>query len=524
PSSKNEFLPLIVNEQGKNIKILSLNRQIEPAVFDETSPESYVSGILKTVKKTVSKSSASGNERVICINIGEDLFKHLFNSGWVEDFYKCLERNFSSAARLMLPGEYIHTAQDFIPAYIPAGIRSDIAQWAKNPYTCEKLSPGSAVTIHDFLMTYSQNQKLYNRMLYVSMLAGQAHGDKMRRKEAREKLWCAQSGEAYVCTPDGIFVNNSIRQRCYKILTETEKLLRTCNPKDRDFEESVVSYDYNNDGHDEYICRMKNYTACITLRGGQINELDIMQNSGNYADNLNRIEKYDKVDDGYERGLFVEHLFTESDYKDYKRGLPSGNGIFSTTNFTQMNFDAKHHEIKLLGTGEFSSMDLPVSLRKKYIASSNGFTVQMILKNESPLPLKGVIAVESNFAQTDFSTTDKNSYKTEIITTGESHEIEVTKKTSVSKSVSYLKLTDTSNDVSFVFEPNEDCECVCRLLAFNRPVLGGSGTGVSGNTLVSALCWNVNLAPGMEMEKNISFSILTPKKKAASSKRPPQPE
>ena len=57
------------------------------------------------------------------------------------------------------------------------------------------------------------------------------------------------------------------------------------------------------------------------------------------------------------------------------------------------------------GRGEFSSDQLPVVLRKNYIASSSGIIVQYILKNDSPLPLKALFVVESNFAQTIFADT-----------------------------------------------------------------------------------------------------------------------
>jgi len=513
PADKNEMLPLIICDQGKSIKVLPVYRETETAVFDDTSVDSYISNIFKIYKKNISRSSSSCQNRGVCLNISETLFKHLFNSGWIESFYKIIEEDYEGKIQNVLPVEYIHSAVECVPAYIPSGMRSDIAQWAKVPYTKSKIEKDSSVSIQDFLLTYSQNHTLYNRMLYMSMLINQAHGDKARRKMAREFLWHAQAGEAYVCTPDGIFANGAVRQQCYKFLTEAEKLLRECNPKDKSFKECVTSYDYNGDGYNEYICRMNNYTACISPKGAQITELDLIRNSGNYVDNLNRVEKFDGIEDSYERGLFVEHLFTEAEFKDYKKGLPAGNGIFSRTRFNQLNFDAGRHEVKLIGHGEFSNLKLPVSLRKKYIANSNGFMIQFILKNESPLPLKGHLVVENNFAQTDFTNSEAISYKVEVITIGERNELEILKKGSVTKAVSYVQITDNSNDISFVFEPNEDGDYFCQPVFFKRPASSGDRLKIAGNTLVSSLSWNVDLAPGMEMEKTINFSMIVPKKR-----------
>ena len=96
-----------------------------------------------------------------------------------------------------------------------------------------------------------------------------------------------------------------IRQNAYRSLTEAEKYIRAADT----FKESVTSYDYNNDGLIEYICRMDKYTACISKNAGAINELNIMHNTGNYADNLSRIEKFDKVD-------FKNNILRESIEKD----------------------------------------------------------------------------------------------------------------------------------------------------------------------------------------------------------------
>ena len=68
--------------------------------------------------------------------------------------------------------------------------------------------------------------------------------------------------------------------------------------------------------------------------------------------------------------------------------------------------------------------------------------------------------------------------------------------------MSFIQITDTFNDVSFVYEPNENCDAVFIPHTSNR-----------GTTFVSALCWNVDLVGGLEMEKTINFAVITPKKR-----------
>ena len=111
---------------------------------------------------------------------------------------------------------------------------------------------------------------------------------KIRKKVARDKLWEAQNGNSFICTAEGAFVNSSFRQNSYKNLVEAEKIVRECN----EFEESVSCFDYNGDGLNEYIIRMQNYFAAVNLLGGAIREFDLMQASGNYADNLSRVRRF----------------------------------------------------------------------------------------------------------------------------------------------------------------------------------------------------------------------------------------
>ena len=527
PQSKRQLLPLLVTEQGKSVKVLPFFHEGGSAPAHE-DPDTYLSLLKKQAEKVCKKNTEyADEERTACIVFDSDRFLQLFEEGWIENLYKKAQESYGESITFTYPQEYLHKHTRLIPAYIAPGIQSDIAQWGLVPYMPLENKTGYPVTIYDFLSTYPRNHALYDRMLYIGMLISNCHGDKARKKLAREKLWQAQTGNAFVCDPEGIFASNAIRQNAYRALTEAEKIIRDCLPAGKSFTESVTSYDYNADGTDEYICQMQSFDACISLRGASITELDIMHNTGNYADNLKRIEKFDRVDDHYERGLFVEHLFTRDEVKDYNKGLPTGSGIFSQVSFTQTGFDKKRHEIKLTGLGEYSALKLPVSLRKNYIINSNGFTVQYILKNESPLALKAALVVESNFAQTDFSSADCNSYSVEVIAGGEKSNLDAITAPECMHDISFMQITDTANDISFVYEPNEDADITCMPLYFHRPQPQNGNLQVAGTTFLASLCWNVDLAAGMEMEKTINFTIITPKrrkrgKKIASNPAEPQ--
>ncbi len=55
-------------------------------------------------------------------------------------------------------------------------------------------------------------------------------------------------------------------------------------------------------------------------------------------------------------------------------------------------------------------------------------------------------------------------------------------------------------------------------LYFRRPTAKSTAPQVIVTTVVSSLVWDVDLAAGMEMEKTINFSIITPKKRSVKAK------
>lgn len=511
PKERQCYLPLLVTELGKSINVIAVSREFIPNML--IAPREYLRNLFDTVNYLTKGDSYDKmtEERVVAIKIDESQFMKLYESKWLAKLFTTAEEYFPDSIRITLPTDYLHHELVRIPSYIPAGIQSDVAKWAKSPYEESVSVSTQQPTIFDFLLTYKQNKALYDRMLYISLLINQAKGDKIRKKVAREKLWIAQSGEGYICDPDGVFANNAVRQKAYRSLTEAEKLVREAQSDG--FKEQVSSYDYNGDGFNEYICAMKQYTACVSLNGAQISELDIMHNTGNYADSPSRIKQFDKFEDKYHRGLFIDHFFTNEEYSDYRRGTPSGTGIFSQTVFRQLDFDAHRHEIKLAASGAYSPLKASVMLIKKIVATSNGFMIQYILRNESPFELKGIFVVESNYAQTDFSSVKANSYKVELISNEEKNELEIKDSPKSAKKISYLQITDTSNDISFVYEPNEICEVVCMPVIFRRPSSLSDIPTVSGNAFVTSLCWSVELEAGKEIEKTINYSIIVPKKR-----------
>lgn len=507
PKDKNLFLPIIVSDRGKALKVIPLNTEFVP-VKNESADN-----FIKRIKSTVDKTSKidpeySDSDKIITIPMIKESMDVFLQKEWLDEFINLINTKYSETIKLDLPANCLRDSDSFVPAYIHAGISSEIAKWALEPYKQTELKANSSVNIYDFMQTYKRSQALYNRMIFVSLLVNQCKGDKMRKKTAREYLWAAQTGDAYVCKSSGILVSSQERQNAYRKLTDAEKLVRECE----DFHESVTSYDYNCDGFNEYLCRMDKFNACINPRGGAIFELDVMKKSGNYADNMARVLPLDKCNDNYEKGIFVDHLFEPEEYNKYIKGLPCKNGVFSNNVYKEVMYNANKKEVCLETNSHFPSLDQSIRLRKKFIITSNGIMVQYILKNTSPIALKAKFVVESNFAQTDFTSDKFDSYKIDVVNNSQIEE-KTPENLEFMKNVDAFQLTDVVNNVTFTFEPNEMANLVSYPVTLMRQKTDSTKLEPAGRTLALSLAWDVDLSAGMEMEKTVNLTIISNKRK-----------
>ena len=514
PAEKNKSIPLIMSDKGKSITILPVFSSLKNACFDSLSAFfAEVDTIVKKGIKSLSSEELSGlSTNGITIQFSTDEFKSLLENKFLEEIAEKVSEE-DCEYKMGTCFQFVKSSFYKEPVYISAGLSKEISQWAVKPYQAVK-NIKSPLTIFDFFQIYPQSRALYDRMLYVSLLVSQTHGDKARKKSSRELLWEAQNGNGFICTAKGAFVNSSFRQNAYRILMDVEKILRNCN----DFTPSVSSFDYNSDGLNEYVCRMDNYFSQISLLGGAVRELCPIQSSGNYADNLSRSIEFEGVSDGYDRGLFVDHLFSDEELSYYLDNLPSGNGIFSKMYYSEVKFNSTRKEILLEVTALYKKKQ-KVNLKKKYVLTASGMMIQYILKNESDSKLSAKFAVESSFAQTNFENTDFSAYKLETIMDGVKREVD-TKSSSKDlnskgtlSAVQAYYVTDTDNEISFMFEPNEEAELSFVPIIFNRPEYTSGCLMSAGMTFAHTMIWNVELESGMEMEKTINLNIFSQHKK-----------
>lgn len=509
-----KFLPVVMTDMGKSVEIFPYYDNLNPNKDD--SPKDFLLNIIKTVEKIEKKDKyvQLQPDRIVNLHLDHKLITELIEEKWFDKLVKFLKANPDLRIKMTTPGLFKKNNIIKIPSYVVSGINKKVADWSSLYYvqndTKSKINPN----IHDFMHVYPASNALYNRMIYLSMLVNQVKTDKMRKTAAREKLWEAQAGTGILCADEGKLTNMICRQKAYRNFMEVEKILR----EDGTFKEAITSFDYDGDGLNEYVCRMNNYFAYISLISGAINELDLLKSSGNYADNLSRVWEFDEVSDDYRRGLFVDFIFSQDQFDKYISNEPAGNGVFNKIHYSEIKFLPGRHELQLGASACFIPTGQKIYLKKRFIINSDGMNVQYILRNDSDLPLKAKFVVESNFAGITINEHFFDYLNVEVIDKGEKlvlqNDISTKKlyRQNKLKGVDVVRLSDNENGVSFAFEPNETCSYFYTPIFFNRPDTITLEEKISDMTSVSSLIWDVNIESGKETEKNINFTISTIKK------------
>ena len=511
PSSSRCFYPLITGGLGKSIKVLCVHSELAPDFPSGESPEAWISRIQKTVLRAV-----KGDESpLVMVSLDLPLFRQFFSSAFFAYAAGYFEDPDGEAYRgicFTLPQTYLKGAKVFIPGYIPAGMDWTLARWARKAFeACENRSR-FPLTIYDYLTCYDACRSLYDRMMYISMVLSQGHGgDKVQKNLAKEKLWEAQSFSKYVALPSGLPAFSAQRQEAFKLLNEAELLIRKSQEQKKgsrrlEQKASIVSYDYNRDGINEYICSLKNLRLVITRLAAEIIEFDNIAGGYNYASNLSRIPAFDGSADSYMRGFFVDHFFAPGNIDAYRQSMDAGTDIFSNVLFDEKKLDLKRNEILFSAGRQLPDSTGSLVLLKKYTILDDGISIQYILKNEGAEPVRGIFVVESNFAQTVFPKKQISQYACEIVLDGDTCRLEAARPFKADGRVSALRVTDSHDKLQFNFEPNEDAGFITDTLTFRRPDAYGS-LREDSKTLITSFFWDVDLQAGRAVEKNINFSV-----------------
>ena len=379
---------------------------------------------------------------------------HVYEHGWLNAFLDMLSANshwletatFSDVLKKNKPKGIV---------YLPTASYFEMSEWAL-PSLAQNDFEVLSKRFHDdnsvkrflrggfwrnFLAKYSEANSMNKKMLYISRKIENA---KNKYPESSfdaitDDLYAGQCNCAYWHGVFGGLYLPHLRNGVYRKLLDAEKKLNALvSPS-----EKWAMFDYNSDGFDEFIFESQKQNLYVAPNlGGSIIEWDILDKSMNLCNVLTRrYEAYHKRlkefllnPDAHEQNVKTIHdiIFVKEDnldsYLNYDRTQKSSlldhffgdevtsesfakNTFKQSGDFLNASYDCKVNEKSIVlsrdGNVQSSNENLTVSLQKKLLPISNGFSVQYDFTQEDNAQQLPKYACELNAA---FYCFDSNLY------------------------------------------------------------------------------------------------------------------
>lgn len=469
--------PACLEHNGKTIFAIPLEASL--ANTTEFSPQAYYDNILKLAKNENS---------CVVIPITKEVLHSCFykknktEKSWFEEFLSLLK---DSPIKLNHVSKVIKNERVY-----QRGI------FAPNVVLNEKML-GSSVKKCIFMD--SSLRLLYCKTQYVHTLCNQIRGEKSRKNTALQDLWKAQSAVLFDLENKNIKYKYELIQYCYRNLLLAEKQTRMPEK----FSTSILTYDFNMDGIKEFLFQREDINMYVHHIGGKVFEMDI----------LNVYKNYTYMAD--EHGLFIDHLVSAEELKKIQEKDYSSittNSVFANNFYQYVSHNNIKKNLQLKTEGSFKisdSLNVPVSLKKKYTLTDDSMEVQYILKNDSSIKISYSFMVEMSLA---FEAGNKGSTKISICTEDVKHDLQIEDiiASRPFKSTSWLQIVGIDGRIKFTMELNELSNTI--LIPIYRENAETINSNVIGLRIL--FYWNIEeLKPEYDTEKMMFFRILDSKRK-----------
>jgi hypothetical protein len=257
------FSPCVSEDQGKLITVFPLSKMVKTELAQKKA-SLVLNGLAEKLH---------GGEGCV-VSVFPEGF-HTENGGSSASEYACHEffeelSRCESFVEFTTPGKFYRGLQGLQKAYFPDSLGDCLA--------AEK-SPGRSRP-RRFLIDFPEANGIYSKMIFTRVLINQLRGDKSRKRTAREELWKAQGCDVFY-RPKGYGIDrHSVRNAAYKSLLDAERICR----EKGSFIPSLMNFDFDMDGAEEYLFQDTKINCYIRLRGAGVFELDYLPKTWNYLD------------------------------------------------------------------------------------------------------------------------------------------------------------------------------------------------------------------------------------------------
>ncbi|MDR2102680.1 MAG: DUF1925 domain-containing protein [Treponema sp.] len=327
-SGKDLYTPCLSEDQGKMITVFPISKQVN-AEFGHKKAFLVLEDLLREIPE--------GGNRLITV------FPQNFYSGGDD----------SAESRFDVFFEELSRAQGLVEFTLPGRVikNQDVPKKAYFPNSMETDLPSGGVSLFSeslpqrFLIKYPEANGIYAKMIFTHVLINQLRGDKSRKRTAREELWKAQGYDAFCPGNGGGIYQHSVRKAAYRALIEAERITREKGI----FIPSLMPFDFDFDGHREYLFRDERVNCYVQTGGASVFELDYLPETWNYLDTfsppLPSRGGGEPAPTG-RRNAFADYLlpldFTPADARE---GLFSGSRFCGGERFEILEIDRVHGRV-----------------------------------------------------------------------------------------------------------------------------------------------------------------------------------
>jgi len=250
--------PCICEDQGKVITVFPVMQSLETALAGKS-----VSALLPPLLENYHKRKEEEAEIIVSI------FPSRLNADQGESPNRAWCRFFEE---LSLCENYAETV---VPGKLVKGLKS-----LRKRCFPDSSDTADRISSRRFIIVHPEAGGIYAKMVFTNVLINQLRGDKSRKLSAHEELWKAQ-GSALFCETGGAGLHNHLlRNAAYSALLGAERVTR----EKTKFVPSLVPYDFNMDGAQEWLFQDIRINCYVQSIGGGIFELDYLPKAWNYLD------------------------------------------------------------------------------------------------------------------------------------------------------------------------------------------------------------------------------------------------
>lgn len=230
-------------------------------------------------------------------------YETVYEKEWLRDFFQ--QTLADETIKVETFSEFYTSNPPIALAYVPMVSYFEMGEWAlraSDSEALEKLLENNQEahqfirggTWKNFLTKYQESNWIHKRFLELSskQTTNNKYKDALYKAQCNDVMWHGVFG--------GIYLPN-LRDNAYKYIIECEKLLDNTKEK----------LDLDLDGYEEVKYKTEELLTIIsTKNGGQIFELDILENNFNLQNTLTRYEE------GYHNKIEIKNLDLETETKE----------------------------------------------------------------------------------------------------------------------------------------------------------------------------------------------------------------